>query len=477
MLHLHKKGFPALSTASTVLWGILAISSFWTEPFQESHTGPDKPRVLILTDITSLQAGTGEPDDGQSLIRLMLYTNELQIDGLIASSNLGHGQRVQPDLIRRVIETYGKVQPTLLQHDRSYPPAARLLGLVKSGQPLAGPNVPVTTSVGAGLDTEASDWLIRVVDRPDPRPVWVCAWGGTADLAQALWKVQQTRSEEAVKAFIGKLRIHAIADQDATGPWIRQQFPTLFYILNRHNFRGMYRGGNTRLADSGWVATHIQQSGSLLGALYPNYAGGDIWSSRIGRVKGIKEGDSPSFLSLIPNGLNRPEQPELGGWGGLFKKSDEGYYQDQIDSTAGYATDPTPYMASVYRWRPAWQADFQARLQWCTRTYRQANHHPLVRIDGDAALQPLTRVVSPGSDVQFDAGNSTDPDGQSLRFNWQIYPGSLPKGFVLTGDQTPRLRCRIAKGVQNQSISLLLTVTDTGQPALSRYRRIVLHVR
>ena len=477
MLHLHKKGFPALITGSTVLGGILAISGFWTEPLQESRTSPDKPRVLILTDITSLQVGIGEPDDGQSLIRLMLYTNELQIEGLIASSNLGHGQRVQPDLVRQVIETYGKIQPTLLQHDRSYPPAARLLGLVKTGQPLAGPNVPVTTSVGAGLDTEASEWLIRVVDRPDPRPVWVCAWGGTADLAQALWKVQQTRSDDSVKVFIRKLRVHAIGDQDLTGPWIRQQFPGLFYILNRHNFRGIYRGGDTRLGDSSWVENHIRLKDNPLGRLYPNYVGGDIWAKQLGRVKGMKEGDTSSFLNLIINGINNPEHPEWGGWGGLFKKSDEGYYEDQIDSTAGYATDQTPYMAAVYRWRPAWQADFEARLQWCTRTYRQTNHHPRVRIDRDSAHQPLTRVVSPGSEVQFDAYNSTDPDGQSLRFNWQIYPGTLPKGFVLAGNQTPRLRCRIAKEVRNQSISLLLTVTDTGQPALSRYRRIVLHVR
>jgi hypothetical protein len=477
MLNLARKRFYALITAITTFWGILAISGFWTEPFQESRSGPDKPRVLILTDITSLQAGIGEPDDGQSMTRLMLYTNELQLEGLIASSNLGHGQKVQPTLIHEVIDTYGKVQKNLLLHDPAYPSAAHLNTLVKAGQPMAGPKIPVTTSIGADRDTEASEWIIRVVDQPDPQPVWVCAWGGTADLAQALWKIQKTRSADAVQAFVRKLRIHAIADQDATGPWIREQFPALFYILHRHNFRGMYRGGNTQLIDSNWVASFVNHSGSPLGALYPNYWGGDIWWTKLGRVKGVKEGDTPSYLSLLPNGLNIPEKPELGGFGGFFSRNEAGYFQDLADSMATQPTDPTPYMASVYRWRPDWQADFVARLQWCIKPYRQANHHPQIIIDRDASRQPITKTVAAGSTLRFDAGQSSDPDRQKLQFHWQVYPQSTPQGVRLQNAQSPRLTCQIAKGTSNQTVSLLLTVTDAGQPALRSYRRIFLQVR
>jgi hypothetical protein len=456
----------------------LLISAGGAGPVQKELAVEDKPRVLILTDVSSLRAGVAEPDDGQSLVRLMLYTNDLQIEGLVASSNLGHGQRVQPELIHQVIDAYGKVQSSLQRHDRSYPSAGHLHERVKAGQPEAGPKIPVLTSIGSGRDTEASQWIIQVVDQPDPRPVWVCIWGGSADLAQALWKVQQTRSAEALQAFIRKIRVHAIADQDATGPWIRQQFPTLFYILHRHNFRGMYRGGNTQLTDSNWVATRIQQSGSPLGALYPNYTGGDIWSSRIGRVKGVKEGDTPSFLSLVPNGLNVPEQPELGGWGGLFSQNTDGFYSDRIDSTATPTPDdPTPYMASVYRWRPDWQADFVARLQWCSKPYRETNHHPRVIIDGDATRKPIRRVASAGTAIQVDAGKSTDPEKQSLRYQWLHFPQSAPPGIRLQGDQTSRLTCRIDQGVLPQTVSLLLRVTDSGQPALSSYRRILVEVR
>lgn len=97
-----------------------------------------------------------------------------------------------------MVDAYGKVQPNLRRHDKNYPPAESLLALIKTGQPVAGPQVPLAESIGEGKDTKGSGWIIRVVDCPDPRPVWVSIWGGSADLAQALWKVRQTRPARQV---------------------------------------------------------------------------------------------------------------------------------------------------------------------------------------------------------------------------------------------------------------------------------------
>src|SRR5438067_7767592 len=80
-------------------------------------------RLVVLTDISSLTAGLREPDDGQSLIRLLLYANDLEIEGLIASSNMGHGQVTRPELICEAIAAYGRVRPNLLLHSDRYPPA------------------------------------------------------------------------------------------------------------------------------------------------------------------------------------------------------------------------------------------------------------------------------------------------------------------------------------------------------------------
>lgn len=458
--------------------GLLLLASLTALTRQSPSAPPPlKPRVVILTDISSLRVGEAEPDDGQSLVRLLLYANDLDLEGLVATSNLGHGQRVRPELIRQAIDAYEQVRPSLRQHDPAYPTAERLRALVKAGQPLAGPKVPVATSVGPGLDTEASEWLVRVVDQPDPRPLWVCVWGGSVDLAQALWHVRQTRSPAAARAFVAKLRVHAVNDQDATGPWIREQFPELTYVLHHFGIRGMYRGGDTGLTDSTWVETHVRRGHGALGALYPNYRGGDIWTRKLGGVRGTKEGDTPSYLALLPNGLNAPEHPEWGGWGGLFQREKGRLFTERVDSVVAFATDPDPHMAAVYRWRPHWQADFAARLDWCVRPYRGANHPPAVVLDGDPSRQPLVRSVRAGQTVRLNAGRSSDPDGDSLRYQWQVYPAVSLPGFSLPETSAPVLTLRVPKSAKGRDLPLLLTVSDTGQPALRGYRRVLLRVQ
>jgi hypothetical protein len=434
-------------------------------------SAPERPRLLVLTDISSLTAGVAEPDDGQSLIRLMLYADEFDIEGLVATSNMGHGQRTRPDLIRRVVDAYAKVRTNLLLHDDRYPPPSALAGVIKAGQPNAGPKVPVERSVGEGQDTQASKWIIAVVDRPDPRPVWAVIWGGSADLAQALWKVRRTRSPEGLRQFLSKLRVHAIGDQDSTGPWIRDQFADLLTITQRRAYRGMYRGGDTSLVSPEWVEANLHGHGPL-GDLYPNYDGGDIWSARLGRIRGIKEGDTPSFLSLVPIGLGDVEHPWLGSWGGRFE-GEAKRLTDVADTDLDTSGDPDPRMSSVYRWRPAFQADFQARLDWCIRPFAGANHPPVARIAGERV-----RVVHPGAGVVLDATGSTDPDGDGLTFEWGLYPPLLAgsPGVKIEGRDTSRARAVLAPELAGRTIPILLAVTDRGRPRLTRYGRVLIRV-
>ena len=444
-----------------------------TDKLQESRTGRDgpQPRLLVLTDISSLTAGIAEPDDGQSLIRLMLYANEFEIEGLIATSNLGHGQKTRPDLIRQIVDGYQKVRSNLQQHDPRYPPAEALRGCIKAGQKVAGLRVPIEASVGQGKDTEASEWIVRVVDRPDPRPVWVVIWGGSADLAQALWRVRRDRTPEEFNRFRARLRVHTIGDQDSTGPWIREQFPGLFMITQRRAYRGMYRGGDASLVSADWVETHIHGHGAL-GDLYPNYRGGDIWSGTLGQVRGIKEGDTPSFLSLVPNGLSDPVHPWLGSWGGRFQG--EGNQMTDIpDHDIDTGGDTDPRMSSVYRWRRAFQAEFAARLDWCVKPFEKANHPPVVRISNQSTL-----LVKPGEIVTLNATGTTDPDGDDLRFEWSIYPHDpeIDTRVMIHGGKTATPRVEVAPIPAGKTIPILLKVWDSGRPSLTRYGRVLLRV-
>jgi hypothetical protein len=439
----------------------------------EEGPAPLKARLLVLTDITSNTARVREPDDAQSLVRLLVHANEFDIEGLLATANLGHGQVTRPELIRELVDGYEKVVPNLRLHDAAYPDAAALRRGIKAGNPVAGKDIPAEKCVGKDRDTEASEWIIARGDAPDARPLWITVWGGTADLAQALWKVAVTRSPSQAAVFRARLRIHAINDQDTTAAWIRETYPDVFYITRRFGIRGMYRGGDRSLVSSEWVEKNVRQGHGPLGALYPNYDGGDIWSSRLGRVTGIKEGDTPSFLYLLPNGLGNPDDPTLGSWGGRCQRDNAPHrFVDARDNHPEEATDPDPHMAATHRWRPAFQSEFAARMDWCVRPSRDANHPPVVRIAGERR-----RTARPGETITLDARASADPDGHAFDCRWSVYPPTegIPADLPLRDAETPVARLTIPHA-PGRTLPLLLTVTDRGDPPLTRYGRVFVQV-
>src|SRR5438477_4175802 len=110
---------------STPWFAALPLTALPGALFPSLTTAAEKPRLLVLTDIG------GDPDDQQSMIRLMTYANEFEIEGLIASANGTPGELketvTRPELIREIVDAYGKVRPNLLLHRPDYPPAAALL--------------------------------------------------------------------------------------------------------------------------------------------------------------------------------------------------------------------------------------------------------------------------------------------------------------------------------------------------------------
>ena len=183
-------------------------------------TGP-KLRVLVLTDIEN------EPDDAMSLVRFLTYANQFEIEGLVATTSIHQRNRVAPQRIRQIVTAYGKVRDNLEKHEKGFPTGDELLARVSEGLP-----VYWLEGVGEGKDSAGSERLIRAIDREDPRPLWVPVWGGPSVLAQALWKIRATRSPEALAKAVARLRVYAISDQDDTGPWLRTEFPELFYITS-----------------------------------------------------------------------------------------------------------------------------------------------------------------------------------------------------------------------------------------------------
>lgn len=141
-----------------------------------------KQRLIVLSDIEA------DPDDTQSFIRLFLYANQIDIEGLVATTSTHMKTAIHPDSIRRIIDAYGKVQPKLALHEPGFPTATKLTSLVREGQPGYG-----MAMVGAKHDTAGSRLIIEALDRNDPRPLWVSIWGGANTLAQALYSIKQNR--------------------------------------------------------------------------------------------------------------------------------------------------------------------------------------------------------------------------------------------------------------------------------------------
>ncbi len=449
-----------------------------------------KPRVLVLTDMGA------DPDDEQSLVRLLLYSNQMDIAGIVATTSCWQQNNIRPDFIATILNAYEKVQPNLLKHEPGFPTADVLRPVVKRGLPQYG-----MTGVGEDKDSEGSDWIIKLLEKDDARPLWISVWGGANTLAQALHKINRTKTPEQAKQLIAKLRVYTISDQDDSGAWMRKNFPNLFYIVTPGDVYGRatwiainntYEGIDNFSISNPWLAANIQQGHGPLGAVYPDVAWG-------------MEGDTPAYLGLIPNGLNVPDRPDWGGWGGRYELSIPAF-ETMKDESSVVVPEPvtrpiwtnasdtyTPYLpnaqkravkksektftgnhVTLWRWRDDFQNDFAARMDWTTKAYAEANHPPVPHLN-----HPDRITVKSGQSINLDAYGSSDPDGDSISFLWFHYPeaGTWREPLVSGGaENADRFSLTAPKVTKPETLHFILRLTDKGTPALTRYARVIVTV-
>jgi hypothetical protein len=545
-----------LSTLRLTVFMLVAVAATAQQP---------KPRVVITAD--------PELDDNNTLIRAILYSSDFQIEGLVYASSTFHWKgdgkgttqyipgreytrlglcpctswRWARDehFIDNIVDAYARVYANLKVHNPNYPSPAELKSKIKWGN--------VTFEGDYSKDTEGSNLIKSLLLDDQPGALYVTAQGGQSTIARALKSIHDqyanTPQWEAIREKVSrKLIVIPSGDQDGTyARYIQPNWPGVTERqLSTMDFGYFVRHGlapeDQAYVSAGWIGENIASRGPL-GALYR------VWGDGKQMVKGdrtdyfglagytadqlrnmgymvwlppqesgsfLGEGDTPTFLNLLDNGLRAYENRHWSGWGGSSRSSNvpalglggapvtptgpddpgvalglapAGSTANENSNTAPAPAGPAAgglgdsglqrisaaNAAANARFFAAAQNDLATRLKWSvTPRFSDANHEPKVRIKGPSEVS-----ARPGSTVRLE-GEVSDPDHNAVKVTWwqDNVAGTYP-GDVRFFDQAAlSTTFRVPNDAQpGHTIHVILEGTDNGTPPLTRYQRLIVRIQ
>lgn len=477
----------------------------------KTETGSEKvprSRVIVLTDMLN------EADDSQTMVRLLVYANRFDIEGLIAVSSchqykgrndtIPARNDVHPEEIMKFIDAYDAVFQNLNIHESGWPTADYLRSKVGRGPAGFG-----MTDVGEGKSTSGSELIVEALTNDDPRPVYICINAGANCLAQALYDLRKQYADGEFNSIIRKIRVYDDAGQDDAGAWIASEFPAIHYQRSQSQVFSFISNNGPVTWDStmypgmgqhAWARKSIQEGHGPLGELYPDRM---KWKD-LSTYSTLEGGGTSTWIGHVNHGLYVPEEMTWGGWGGRFdsvkkenitanqlkiwqmQDTEDPYkpfymYGEAIDAW----TDPVTGKfynevgTPIYRWRRAYQNDFEARMDWCVKPFNEANHNPVAAVNGDLSDDIIVVSIPAGSSASLDASESTDPDNDKLNFRWYIYPeaGNYKGDIKMNNEEKEKVKLIIPADAKGSQIHVILEINDDNQiVSLYDYRRIVFNV-
>ncbi len=440
-----------------------------TKVIENTSYPAKKYRYVICTDMTH--------DDDNSLIRLLHYANEIDIEAIILADQGPEAQRTENWLEKMwerthaIIDSYAEIEDNLRLHDPAFPSADHFRSITKKGKGYAQRMTGSTDNgqekfwdyVGEEWDTEGSDFLQEVFDRDDDRLIYVGFWGGSITFAQAMWRYQQKHTPEQVQQLLDKLIFHCISFQDVTFDMFLDLDSIGNNVFKKYQFYGDY--DQERLMPGMLLADvvnfwnylevidvkKVHEYSGLLGQLYDK--GG--------------EGDTPAFLNLIAMnlGLSNIANPEFGGWGDMFHP----YGLKNV-----WMANPLK-SNELKRWTTEASNSFYSRCMWETKDYVSANHDPKAAFDGDLSPDFVFMEAQPGETVQLNSIGSFDPDGDELVYRWWHYDAAdtFDGDINISKENSPETEFVVPIDSKGKSIHIILEVKDNGYPPLVSYKRII----
>jgi len=460
---------------------------------QENKTNNNnKPRVIVTSD--------GEIDDECSMIRFLLYTNEFDVEGIVTSSSQYHWQGHKwagDDWIDPYLDAYSEVYPNLILHDKEYPSPEYLKSITFLG------NVAAEGEMDS--ITPGSQHIVKVLlNESDDQPIWLQAWGGTNTIARALKTIEEEYPDK-MEYVAKKIRFFFIWEQDSTyQSYIRPHWGkyNILTIISDQFDAIAYRWKGCQPKEmwpyylAPWMKENILENHGALCSLYKAHKEGDE-GYEDGDFR--SEGDSPAFMHQINTGLRNMESPDWGGWAGRYVLIRENTWLDPVPvegyeypegrwytrsawgrmssregATVFNNETHKEYFKPMWRWSDVFQNDFAARADWCVKSYKDANHQPIVKLD-----HKLDLIAKPGSIIKLNAEGTYDPDGDELDFNWWYYKeASDYKGEVKIENKNSKKASLIVPNNVNKETTLhvVCDVKDNGIPQLTRYKRVIINI-